>query len=636
MEETQKELDLEDAGKESAEQATRPVKERIRDFFVSRRGRVITGVSAAVLFVAVGCTVFFVLKNQGNKAAETAQIPVETTQQTTAAPTEPATVLETEPEKRLTMKLEAAADESTITARVVDETGNPLTGYTFVVNLLQGSVQENQEAIDKVHAVFQQPAETTSAEAPTDRRAAADAVAQEINAQQFPDEDQDGEVAITEVEAGTYTLMVLAEQGFELPAPEEVTVTRHEVIENILDEVILEDENTRKEDPGASRNDTSTTENPPPQVELPPANDTPPEEDSKPVVQVITAVKRENGQIVYRAADSGTVVSLTDSQLADYLPGTVLTEQEGALVATEGFIYQTGTVETTKEGVVEVVTQFLTVADARPEKKELQEYTVLNLSPVVEETTQEVYENGWNRIGSATYYYMDGQPYTGWHWIDGLNYFFNANGVLSSRIVVDVSTYNGDIDWHAVKAAGIDYALIRVGYRGWGTAKLVLDSRFDQNMRGATAAGLQVGAYIVTQAVNTAEAVEEASFIVEKCRGYSVTLPLAIDVEWAGDRQTGEEGRANSLSAAARTSVINAFAETVQSAGYTPMVYANKNWMTNYINAPGIVSYCKVWVAQYADIDCTTYNGRFDMWQFRSDGGVHGIGGNVDMSAWVY
>ena len=127
--------------------------------------------------------------------------------------------------------------------------------------------------------------------------------------------------------------------------------------------------------------------------------------------------------------------------------------------------------------------------------------------------------------------------------------------------------------------------MIRVGYRGYETAKLVKDKRFDNNMKNATAAGVKVGAYIVTQAVNTNEAVEEASFIISACKSYSVSLPLAIDVESAGNGT----GRGDKISVSERTAVINAFVQTVKNSGYSAMVYANKDWMTNKINAGSLV-----------------------------------------------
>ena len=185
-----------------------------------------------------------------------------------------------------------------------------------------------------------------------------------------------------------------------------------------------------------------------------------------------------------------------------------------------------------------------------------------------------------------------------------------------------------DIDWYSVKASGINYAIIRVGYRGYETANLVKDKRFDYNMSQATAAGIKVGAYIVTQAVNTSEAVEEASFIVSACSGYNVSLPLIIDVESAG----GGRGRGDKISTSERTAVINAFAQTVNSCGYSAMVYANKDWMENRINAGNIS--CNVWLAQYRST--CTYTGPFAMWQFTDSSYVNGISGKVDMSAWKH
>ena len=156
----------------------------------------------------------------------------------------------------------------------------------------------------------------------------------------------------------------------------------------------------------------------------------------------------------------------------------------------------------------------------------------------------------------------------------------------------------------------------------------VLDKRFHSNMSQATAAGIKVGAYIVTQAVDTIEAVEEASFIVSACSEYNISLPLAIDVESAGNGS----GRGDKISSSQRTAVINAFAQTVRSCGYSAILYANKDWMNNRIYAGNVG--CSVWLAQY-NSKCT-YTGPFTMWQFTEKARVNGISGNVDMSAWKH
>ena len=256
-------------------------------------------------------------------------------------------------------------------------------------------------------------------------------------------------------------------------------------------------------------------------------------------------------------------------------------------------------------------------------------YRVVNLEPVVEKKPQVVYDNGWQNIEGLQYYYQDGKPVTGWKEIDGIQYYFNGSGVLNSRTVIDVSRFNGSIDWNAVKASGIDYAIIRVGYRGYESGKLVMDSRFEENMQGAIAAGIKVGAYIVTQAVNTSEAVEEASFIVNACKKYNISLPLCIDVESAG----GGAGRGDKISVSTRTAVINAFSQTIRSAGYTPMLYASKSWLENKINTGSVYGYCNIWIARYNDT--LGYGSRYDMWQFTSSGSVNGISGSVDISAWL-
>ena len=180
----------------------------------------------------------------------------------------------------------------------------------------------------------------------------------------------------------------------------------------------------------------------------------------------------------------------------------------------EGLVKERTTVSVT-DGDKSVISTFLVKSDKKQEsqttaEKETQTasdgklYDVYTLSPVLVKE----YGDGWHNIGGNRYYYRGSQRVTGWQNIDGLQYYFDGNGKLSSCTMIDVSTYNGDIDWNAVKAAGVDYAIIRVGYRGYGTARLVQDRRFEQNMRGAINAGIRVGAYIVTQAVNTEEAVE--------------------------------------------------------------------------------------------------------------------------------
>ncbi len=190
---------------------------------------------------------------------------------------------------------------------------------------------------------------------------------------------------------------------------------------------------------------------------------------------------------------------------------------------------------------------------------------------------------------------------------------------------VDVSKYQRDIDWNAVKASGIDFAIIRVGYRGWGTGALVEDSYFKRNIQGATAAGLKVGLYFYSQAVNEAEAVEEASMVLRLARGYNIQYPIYFDTE----KVAGNNGRADTISAAQRTANAVAFCETIQNAGYRAGVYSYASWFYNQLNMANLTRY-SIWIAQYREN--LSFNYGYDIWQYTSKGEVPGIPGRVDMN----
>lgn len=568
----------------------------------------IIGIAAAGIAVAVCAAAAVIWGNfvKNKNASAAAEAAARQTESSTVAETVTATEPETQ-EELADLKLEAYADESSITAKFVDASGNSLTGYDFAVKLLDGGISENEEKVEQI----------------IEKETSQDSELQEIDAPEYSDDNQDGEVLISDIGEGTYTLVAKAQEGFKTPDAAEVTVVRYEVIENILESVVEEDENTRLEDPENNRNTEEETVEQTPEEEIKPSQDGTDESVNK------TEIKVENGEYVYTANNEGTV-TLSAEQAASLEQAVCLIEENGTVNSYSGLI--AGRTEVTvTDGTFSVVEIFLVSSQTGQEDGSSAEYTQYRLSPVIVTKEDIVYTDGWQTIDGNRYYYIGGSYITGWNNIAGIQYYFNESGVLSSKTVIDVSRFNGNIDWQAVKASGIDYAIIRVGYRGWGTGALVLDSMFDENMREATAAGIQVGAYIVTQAINTQEAVEEASFIIEKCRSYNVTLPLVIDVEAAGG--ANGQGRGDKISVADRTAVINAFAQTVKNAGYTPMVYANKNWLNNYIYANDIVSYCRVWVAQY-NSECT-YDKRFNMWQFTSSGNIGGISGNVDINAWL-
>ena len=199
----------------------------------------------------------------------------------------------------------------------------------------------------------------------------------------------------------------------------------------------------------------------------------------------------------------------------------------------------------------------------------------------------------------------------------------------NSRVGIDVSKWNGDIDWDKVRNAGVEFAIVRAGYRGSVTGSLVEDPYFAANMKGAAASGVPVGVYFFTQAVNEVEAVEEASTVLQLVREYNLDYPIFIDTEGAGGN-----GRADGLDAETRTLVCEAFCRTVENAGYEAGVYGSRNWYNNNLYADRLDNdYC-IWLADYRS--APLYQGYYQIWQYTSKGKIDGIEGNVDMNVSYY
>lgn len=201
-------------------------------------------------------------------------------------------------------------------------------------------------------------------------------------------------------------------------------------------------------------------------------------------------------------------------------------------------------------------------------------------------------------------------------------------GGTRQKIGIDVSKYQGDIDWEKVAAAGVQFVIIRAGYRGSVTGALVEDPNFVQNIRGALAAGLEVGVYFFTQAINETEAVEEASAVISMVREYDIKLPIYIDTEGAGGN-----GRADGLDKDMRTKVCDAFCRTAKNAGYNAGVYASRSWLYNNLDTSVLDKY-EIWDAEWVSVP--QYTGYYTMWQYSSKGSVDGIVGNVDLDIYYY
>lgn len=196
---------------------------------------------------------------------------------------------------------------------------------------------------------------------------------------------------------------------------------------------------------------------------------------------------------------------------------------------------------------------------------------------------------------------------------------------------IDVSYHNGTLDWSTIKAAGVDFAILRAAYRGYGTeGTLVRDAKFAEYMQGAMSQGIPVGAYIYSQAITTAEAVQEANYILNIVRGYSLDLPIVFDYEFAGVK-TGRLDSAWSsgkLNKSKMTDIALAFCDTIKNAGYDAMVYANKTFLSKNLDHEVIENAgYDVWLAHYTTN--TNYTGDYKIWQYTSSGRIPGIANKV-------
>ena len=221
---------------------------------------------------------------------------------------------------------------------------------------------------------------------------------------------------------------------------------------------------------------------------------------------------------------------------------------------------------------------------------------------------------------------------TGLFSTDGQFMTYSDSEAYSYSCGIDVSYYQGTIDWTQVKDAGFDFAFIRIGYRGYGTdGTLNEDERFAENLAGARSAGLDVGVYFYAQAISEEEAAEEAAFVLDLLDGVSLTLPVIYDPEYVLD----EDG--NKLSQA-RTSAIDGdqisqntltFCSAIENAGYETGFYANMLFEALVLDMAALSEYT-VWYADYADTPQTPY--AFSYWQYSDSGKIDGIEGSVDLN----
>lgn len=209
---------------------------------------------------------------------------------------------------------------------------------------------------------------------------------------------------------------------------------------------------------------------------------------------------------------------------------------------------------------------------------------------------------------------------------DGNGRMTYSDPAVKTYTGIDVSVFQGDIDWDAVKNDGIDFVMLRVGYRGYGQKGIMgKDDKFDSNYEGAKKAGLKVGAYFFSQATNENEAREEAAFVLDAVRDCPLDYPIAYDWEFVDNG----EARTNGMTSEDITVCAKAFCEAIKSAGKVPVIYFNCE--TGYFNydLPQVKDY-GFWLAEYYDTPSFYYN--YKMWQYSKTGSVDGISGDVDMN----
>lgn len=236
--------------------------------------------------------------------------------------------------------------------------------------------------------------------------------------------------------------------------------------------------------------------------------------------------------------------------------------------------------------------------------------------------------SGWRTENGKTYYYAQdtNKKVTGLRSIDGKLYYFDANGVKQDNVTfgIDVSKYQSGLDWNKIKKSGVSFVIIRIGYRGYGSGTLVLDPMFEQHFTNARNAGLKVGVYFFSQAVNENEAREEAQGCWYVLNSRKLDYPIYFDSEASG----GSNGRADGLGVTDRTKCAIAFCEEVKALGYQPGVYASTLWFRNRLDLSQLSQY-PIWNAHYnvasSPIPC-------QMWQGTCTARIPGYNGQIDVN----
>ena len=236
---------------------------------------------------------------------------------------------------------------------------------------------------------------------------------------------------------------------------------------------------------------------------------------------------------------------------------------------------------------------------------------------------------GWFTDDSGQYYLVEGKPLTGWQVIGGRRYYFNEAGIRTSRTGIDVSGYQGSIDWKKVAADDISFAFLRIGgqyYRQEGG--FYKDTYFERNYTGARNNGLDTGVYFFSQAITVEEARQEALWVLNQLDGRPLTLPIVYDLE---DPAPDSRFHLANLNRQQVTDLCRAFCETIEANGYEAAVYTNPNWIQNILYLDQLSDF-PLWLAHYTSALLPSGSDRWSWWQYTSAGKVNGISGGVDIN----
>ena len=577
-------------------------------------------IAAPCLLIIVLALVFSLVSDKPSPTPETAEPAVIALPQSTPNPSPSAAPVDAEEAEGIKLQLKLSSTEEDLQVTVCGEKGEVITGVEFELKLTYP---------DKTEHAFKT--------------------------------GTDGRLYRTKLTAGEYKVELLEKEGYVLPAAQSVTVKaklQYVPISNVAQQVEvkpvtqLPEAETKpaqpQEAPAAEAEEIQTPESSGDVIiiggtEEPVVKDYGSGslvlEETKPVIDA-------NGRPVYdysyETGANGCLLLSESGQESDVMP----VEENGRL--SYGMRRVTTILRSDANGVTEVTeipaepeegVEYITEESAQ--RVEIMDTAGVPFSayqitatPATETVTTPV---GWQtENGKTVYYDTNGNKVTGLKSIDGKLYYFDDSGAKASSLGIDVSYFNGEIDWNKVKAQGIDFAIIRVAGRTWGSGTLFEDSNSYKQMENggeylqqAKAAGLKVGVYVYSSAINTNEAVEEASLALNILNGTKLDLPVYIDMEYSGDYPNG---RADKLTAQQRYEIVEAFCTTVKSGGYTPGVYAGQYYFENGALNFSQVSKYNVWLASYTrDQKLPSFSG-YNMWQFTSAGTVNGISGNVDLN----